>query len=261
MFTAIWKYRNFLWGMVTREFQARYLGSVLGGLWAIINPLSMIFVYTVIFSKIMRAKFAGIDDNMAYSVYLCSGLLPWLYFSEVLNRGQNMFLEFGNFIKKVSFPRASLPLIVILSATLNFLIIFAIFITFLLITGRFPGSILLMMLPLLAIQMVFMAGLSILLGVLNVFFRDIGNFMGIFLQFWLWFTPIIYPASILPPKALALLSWNPLFPLFNSYQNLFLYHTHPQWFSLLPLIGLSTFLLSLSFITFRKLSGEMVDEL
>jgi lipopolysaccharide transport system permease protein len=247
--------------MVKRDFKTRYLGSNFGGLWAIINPLFMIFVYTVIFSKIMHAKLPNLDDNMAYGVYLCAGLLPWTYFSEVVGRSLNMFVEFGNFLKKVSFPRSSLPLIVLFSSTVNFIISIGIFMIFLLFTGRFPGTVIFSMIPLLAIQLAFMAGLGIMLGTLNVFFRDLSQLMGIILQFWFWFTPIVYPISILPEKAKELLAWNPIFPLITAFQNLFLYHNQPHWLSLLPLTSLSIFLLLVSLIIFRNLSYEMVDEL
>lgn len=76
---ALWQYRGFVLSMVAREFRSRYMGSLLGSIWSILNPLAMIFTYTVIFSRVMRAKLPGIDDSMAYGLFVCAGLLPWLF--------------------------------------------------------------------------------------------------------------------------------------------------------------------------------------
>ncbi|MER2102030.1 MAG: ABC transporter permease, partial [Pseudomonas atacamensis] len=90
LYRSLYSYRGFILGSVQREFQARYRNSLFGALWPIFNPLSMIIVYTVIFSQIMRARLPGVDDSMAYSVYLCAGLLAWGLFSEITLRSQNM---------------------------------------------------------------------------------------------------------------------------------------------------------------------------
>ncbi len=96
---------------------------MLGAIWTIINPLSMIVVYTVIFSQVMRAKLPDMDSDFAYSIYLCSGVLTWGLFAEIVGRSQNVFLEYASLIKKLSFPRICLPIIVILNSLLNFGII------------------------------------------------------------------------------------------------------------------------------------------
>ena len=199
-FGALWQYRSFVASMVVREFRVRYLGSLLGSLWSILNPLAMIFIYTIIFSKIMRARLAGVDDTMAFGIFLCSGLLTWGYFSELLSRCQNIFIEQSAMLKKIRFPRIILPAVLFLSCSLNFLIIFGIFTIFLLLTGRFPGWSIVGFLPLLMIQQGFALGFGVFLGTLNVFFRDIGHFVGIALQFWFWLTPIVYPITILPER-------------------------------------------------------------
>ena len=92
--------------------------------WAVINPLAMITVYTVIFSQIMRAKLPNIDSTFAYSIYLCAGIITWGLFSEIVNKGQNVFIDNANLLKKISFPRLCLPVIVVTTALINFSIIF-----------------------------------------------------------------------------------------------------------------------------------------
>ncbi|PKA70246.1 lipopolysaccharide transport system permease protein [Pseudomonas baetica] len=261
LYRSLHTYRGFILGSVQREFQSRYRNSLFGALWPIFNPLSMIIVYTVIFSHIMRARLPGVDDGMAYSIYLCAGLLAWGLFSEITLRSQTMFLDNANLLKKISFPRFCLPVIVLLNAGINFAIIIALFLGFLLITGRWPGMALLALVPLVALQMMLCAGLGMVLGVLNVFFRDVGQLFAICLQFWFWLTPIVYPITILPEWLQRLLQYNPLTNLIGSYQNLFLYGQWPLWSSLLPTFVIGAVLCTIGLRLFRQRVGEMVDEL
>src|SRR5579862_7964714 len=125
---TLWTYRGFVASSVKREFQSKYRNSILGAAWMIINPLAMILVYTLIFSQVMRAKLPGLNSAFAYSIYLCAGTLTWGLFAEIIGRGQNVFIENANLIKKLTFPRICLPVIVALNAGLNFSIIFSIFV-------------------------------------------------------------------------------------------------------------------------------------
>ena len=247
--------------MVIREFRIRYLGSLLGSIWSILNPLAMIFIYTIIFSKIMRAKLAGVNDTMAFGLFLCAGLLTWGYFSELLNRCQYIFIEQANLLKKMKFPRITLPAILFLSSSLNFMIIFGIFILFLLITHRFPGWSILGFVPLLLMQQGFALGFGVFLGTLNVFFRDIGHFIGIVLQFWFWLTPIVYPITILPDRFQSLIRMNPMSRIVMSYQNIILRNEWPVWEDLQLHILISLASMILGAFIFVRLSGDIVDEL
>ena len=116
MFSAIYRYRGFIIDSVKRDFQSRYQTSVLGAAWLILQPIAMISVYTLIFSELMRARLAGMDGPFAYSIYLCSGVLTWGLFTETLNSLVNVFLTNANILKKLSFPRICLPIIVTASA-------------------------------------------------------------------------------------------------------------------------------------------------
>ncbi len=261
MFKALWGYRGFILGSVKREFQAKYSNSLLGAAWTVINPLAMIIVYTVVFSQIMRAKLPGIDSQFAYSIYLCAGVLTWTFFSETVSRAQNVFLENANLLKKISFPRLCLPVIVVANASLNFVIIFGLFTVFLLASGSFPGVVYLAMFPLLLIQILFSVGLGITLGVLNVFFRDVGQLFGVVLQFWFWLTPVVYPINILPEVVRQALRYNPMTNLITSYQGILVEGQWPDWSSLWPVSVLALLLCLWGMNLFRKHAGEMVDEL
>ena len=258
---AVWSFRGFVLGSVWREYQLRYRGTMLGIAWTVLQPLAMILIYTVIFSQVMKAKLPGVDSTFAYSIYLCAGVITWGLFAEIVQRSQSVFIDNANLLKKLNFPRLTLPVIVVATALLNFGIIFALFLCFLAITGNLPGISIIAIFPLLLVQVLFAVSLGVTLGVLNVFFRDAGQLSGLMLQFWFWATPVVYPASILPERLQPWMNLNPMYHLMQGYQGIFVTNQWPAWqnLSLLALIsiGISLFALRL----FRRHAGEMVDEL
>lgn len=258
---ALWQYRGFVFSMVGREFRVRYLGSLFGSIWSILNPMAMIFIYTVVFSKIMKARLAGVNDTLAYGVFLCAGLITWGFFAELLSRCQNIFIEQANLLKKVRFPRITLPASLFLTTGLNFSIIFSIFLLFLLFTGRFPGISILGFFPLLILQQALALGLGLFLGTLNVFFRDIGHFIGIVLQFWFWLTPVIYPISILPDRIRKIIELNPMTEIVLAYQQIVLQNKWPEWNTFFYHAFAAAIVMAAGSLMFIKLSGDIVDEL
>lgn len=254
-------YRGFVLGSVKRELQSRYSNSLLGALWPLLNPLAMITVYALVFSQLMRTRLPGVDNHLAYGFYLCAGFLVWGLFSEVIGRSQTMFLDNANLIKKLSFPRICIPAVVVLSAVVNFAISFFVFMAFMLITGDFPGVRIIIIPLLLAAVLVFAIGLGMILGVLNVFFRDVGQLFGIIMQFWFWLTPIVYPVSILPDAIRPLVELNPITPLIVAFQQVLVFKMWPDWPTLVypTVVGVALCLLGLRL--FRQRAGEMVDEL
>lgn len=261
MLKALWAYRGFVAASVQREFQLKYRNSLLGAAWTVLNPLAMIVVYTVIFSQVMKAKLPGLGSDFAYSIYLCAGTLTWGLFAEIAGRGQTIFLDNANLLKKISFPRLSLPVIVVLNALVNFGIVFGLFLLFLIFADLWPGWAALAVVPVLLIQLIFSIGLGVTLGVLNVFFRDVGHFFGIILQFWFWLTPIVYPVNILPDAIKTFIDYNPMYPLIAGYQAIFVTNQWPEWESLIYPLVLGLILCSLGMRLFRQHVGEMVDEL
>ncbi len=258
---AVWSYRGFILGSVKREFQAKYTNSMLGIAWTVLQPLAMIIVYTVIFSQIMRSKLPGVDSVFGYSIYLCAGIIAWGFFAEVVGRAQNVFLDNANLLKKLSFPRLCLPVILVLSSALNFLIIFGLFTFFLVVTDNFPGWAIFYLIPVIAVQIILAVGLGITLGVLNVFFRDVGQLFSVVLQFWFWLTPIVYPANILPPSIQELMKYNPMSSVIGAFQNIMVHGQSPSWITLWPTLLLGGLLCVWGLRLFQKHSGELVDEL
>lgn len=258
---SVWGYRGFILGSVQREFQVSYKNSMLGAAWTVIRPLVMIVVYTVVFSQIMRSKLPGVDSEFAYSIYLCAGVLPWSFFTEAVTRGQNVFLENATLLKKVQFPLICLPVIAMANALVNFVIIFVLFLIFLVITQSFPGVVFVALIPVLALQVLLTLGMGLTLGVLYVFFRDVGQLTAVVLQFWFWVTPVVYPLNILPPFFQQLISHNPLTHLMGAYQTVLVNGQWPDWSSLWSVALLAVFFCLAGTYLFKKHAGEMADEL
>jgi lipopolysaccharide transport system permease protein len=261
MLEALWKYRGFILASVRREFDARYRVAVLGGVWAILQPLAQIAVYTLVLSELMRARLPGHQSEFAYGIYLCAGILTWTLFAEIVTRCTGAFVDNANLLKKLSFPRICLPAIAVLSSIVNFAIILALFLAFLLVSGNLPGMPLLALIPLLALQVSLAAGLGVLMGVANVFYRDVAQGVGIAMQFWFWLTPIVYPLAVVPERFQSLILANPVTGLARGYQQVLVAGEWPNWLQLVPAAIVASLAVLAGMHFFRMHAGEMVDEL
>jgi len=261
MARELWRFRGFILESVRREFVSRYIGTQFGPLWAILQPLAMILIYTLVFASIMKPSMPGQGSRFAYSIYLCSGVLTWGFFSELLSRSVSVFIQNANLIKKVQFPKLTLPVVVILSSLIHYGIVMGLFLCFLLVTGSFPGWVTLSALPVVLLLIGFSVGLGIFCGTINVFYRDVEQTLGMVLQFCFWLTPIVYVNKTLPAGIVQMLAWNPLWPVIHAMQSIFLEHRMPDWQSLAYPATLALALLFLGFFSFRRLNAEIVDEL
>jgi lipopolysaccharide transport system permease protein len=261
MLRECWDFRDFILASVKRDFVSRYLGTQLGFFWAVAQPLAMIAIYTVVFANIMKPALPGHDSKFAYSIYLCAGILSWQLFSDLLNRSVGVFVRNATLLKKVSMPKLALPIIVALSGLSNFAVVLVLFLAFLAAVGSFPFHSILALIPVLMLIVAFALGLGVLLGTINVFYRDVEQSTSILLQFWFWLTPIVYPGRALPGFFAAVLAWNPMWPIVNFVQTIFLDGRVPAWSTLLYPFAMAVGFLLLGLLAFRRLSGEIVDEL
>lgn len=262
MINSIWQYRYFIFSCVKREFLMKYKGSLLGTFWSIFQPLAMIFVYTFIFSEVMKNKLAGMENiPFAYSIYLCSGLLTWGLFTETLQRCTDVFLQNANQIKKIFFPRICLPIITIFSSLINFFIGFTLFLLFLILINRFPLNAFFYFFVILLVQISFSVTIGIGLGVLNVFFRDTGQLLNVILQFWFWGTPIVYPATIIPESLKWVLKINPMYYITSGYQEVFVFNEIPNFIGIGIIFIISILIGVWSLHIYHRHIGELVDEL
>ncbi len=264
VFLDIWRFRGFMLNSILREVSAQFRQTILGMFWLVLQPLAMITVYTVVFARVMGSRMPEVQGVYGYSIYLCAGLLTWQFFADALGRLQGVFVNNGHLLKKASFPRVCLPLIALGVASINFLLITALFVIFLLMVGEFPGWVTLAVLPALGVQMALTMGLGLVAATLNVFFRDVGQMVSMSLLFWFWLTPIVYPAHVLP-SALSEWIWlNPMALLAHHYQHVMVTGTLPgtaAWQALGAWALLTLGLLAWGWRLYRLHSHEMADEL
>jgi len=258
---ALWAYRHFVVSSIRNELVSQFARSKLGGLWMIINPLAQVAIYALILSNVLAAKLPGVEGQYAYAIYLIAGLLAWTLFNEIVSRSTNLFIAQGNLLKKMSFPRITLPAITMGSSVLNNILLFIAALGVFLLLGHQFTPAMFWLLPLAVVVAAFGVGLGLTLGVLNVFLRDVGQFMTIVLQMWFWFTPIVYPATIIPEQYRHLLDFNPIYPLTHAYQQVLVYGQTPSFDGMLTPIGIAVALLASGLFLFRRASEEMVDVL
>ncbi|RBA52993.1 ABC transporter permease [Stutzerimonas zhaodongensis] len=260
MFAPILRYRGLIYAVTLREVKSRYIGSTLGPLWLIVPPIFMVFIYTVIFSQIMRARMPGVDHQYAYSVYLCAGLIAWNLLLELVQRSKGVFLEHSNLIKKSSFPKFILFVPVLLVALLNSVILTLLVLGFMYLSGfPMPPSIAYLA-PVLMVVVMLGLVTGALLANLNVFFRDVGQLTDIVFQALFWATPIVYPVGILAEPVQAVLAWSPLYPLIVNAQNSLLGQAVSLQQLLYP-FSVSLLVLALAIVLYRRSYADLLDQI
>ena len=261
MLQALWAYRHFVRSSIVNDLRARFARSKLGGLWMIINPLAQVAIYALILSNVLAAKLPGIENKYAYAIYLMAGLLAWTLYDEIINRCVNLFVAQGNIMKKISFPRITLPCIAVGSCLLNNLLLFTAMVGVFIVLGHHFSVAMLWLFPLTLVVLTLALGIGLILGVLNVFIRDVGLVIPIIMQVWFWLTPIVYPVTIIPEQYRHLLHYNPMYSITHAYHEILVYNRVPSFGAMMPITVIATLLLLLSLFLFRRASAEMVDVL
>jgi lipopolysaccharide transport system permease protein len=245
--------------LAKRDLTEHYSGSSLGAIWNFIYPLVNIFIYMVIFSKIMSARLPSSSSTYGYGIYLVSGVVPWTAFSNTLMRTSTVFLEKKHIITKIKVDLNTFPLYIVLSESIIFAMTFSIFIGFLFISGQ-PISPLIVLVPLVyLIQQFFAYSLGFLIAMFVVFLRDLKEIVVIGLQMWFWFTPIVYVYDILPDIVKKLMIFNPAFLFIQGYQSIFVYNQMPNFNYLLYLLVSSIMILLGANLIFKKLEKDIRD--
>ena len=225
---AIWQFRHFVRSGIQSDLTIRFARSRLGTAWSILHPLAQSAIYVVVPSEVLGARLPHVASKSAYPVYLLSGMAAWSLFQEIFGRCVTIFIDNAAALKKVAFPRVCLPLIVWGSALINHAMLLAALALVTICLGCFhPLGWLYLPIGILVIS-VFAFGMGILVGIFNVFSRDIGQASGIVLQVWFWFTPVVYPIEAVPANWRWIISANPLTPLVRSYQDALLWHVMPR---------------------------------
>jgi ABC-type polysaccharide/polyol phosphate export permease len=218
--------RFILFQLIRRDIKNKYIGSLLGFIWTIIQPLIMMFIYWFVFTVGFKA--GSIGDGIPYIAYFTTGIIAWNFFNEAINSSTNVFQEYSYLVKKINFKISILPIVKILSA-LVFHLIFIGVVILILVISKIPFSFYwFQTLYYMIAMMVLLLGLSWITSSLNVFVKDISQILTIVLLFLFWLTPIFWDFNIIPPKLQILFKLNPMFYIVDGYRNSFIYHV-PFW--------------------------------
>jgi lipopolysaccharide transport system permease protein len=258
---ALYHYRYFILTSIKTEFQSRFARSALGGLWMLLHPLAQVAIYALILSAVLSAKLPGINSPHAYAIYLMAGMLGWSLFVEVFSRSLTVFVDNGNLLKKMIFPKMALPLTIVGSALLNNILLFGAIIVVFALLGHFPSWQIIWIPVLMILSVALGLGLGLIAGILNVFMRDISQVVPIILQFWFWLTPVVYATSIIPKEYISWLMLNPMAGIVMGFHNILVYKTSPDWTLLVYPAIVSIITLALSLFMLKRASEEMVDML
>lgn len=246
--------------LVQRDFQGRYAGSLLGFLWSFVQPLWLLMLFTFVFSSVMRISPGG-TGSPRFAAFLFCGLLPWMAFQEGVLRASTAITDNSSLVKKLRFPSEVLVLAVVLAALLHEAIAAAVFVAVLAWTGDLAWGGLPWLLLALPLQAGLTLGLGLLLGAVQVFFRDTAQVLGMVFTAWFYLTPIVYPAALVPERFRALVAWNPLTALVELYRRALLGTDGLQLRGVALLAASAAVLLSVGFWLFARLKPAFVDEI
>lgn len=250
---------SLIWELTRRDFLERYAGSVLGALWAVIWPLINLFIYIVIFGKMMGGRLSATSNVYAYSIYLAVGLIPWICFTQCISRASSVFIDKKHIITKVRISLLSLLIYINLAEMITFMISCTFLLFFLLLSG-YRFTIHLLLVPFVFyLQQLLAFGLGLISAIFTVFIRDTKEVVGVILQLWFWFTPIVYVCDILPDFVKKLLIYNPGFIIIDAYHEMFVFHHYPEFSPLIVLTFLTHAIILGAYLTFRFLEKDIRD--
>jgi len=242
----LWQYRELLRFLTVRDIKVRYKQTVLGGLWAILQPFMSMVVFTIFFGMLAKVP----SDGLPYPIFVYTALLPWQFFSNGISNAGNSLVASSHLISKVYFPRIFIPAASLGAGLLDFLIAFVILIAMMFYYGIYPGlGILLMPVLLLGVAATAL-GVGMILSALNVAYRDFRYVIPFLVQFWLFATPVIYPASIVPEGWRWLINLNPMAGFISAFRASLL-GTPIPWNDLLisGVVGVGLFALGIAYFT------------
>jgi len=252
----LYNYRDMLKNLVKRDVRGRYKGSVLGFIWNFVLPLVQILVFIIVFGALFK------NPMEHYPLYLISGMIVWIWFSESINEGSGIMVANSDLLKKIYFPRMVLPISVVTSKMINFLILllFA-----LVVAGIMKGglSINLLFLPVIvAITYVMILGLTLILSALDVFFRDVQYIMAAILMAWIWATPIMYDNNMIHSDLLnKIIELNPMTYFVNMFHDVVYKGNAPGLENTLMALAIAVVVLIVGIIVFHRLERRFAEVL
>ena len=248
-------YQELIVNFTLREIKAKYKQAFLGVTWAIIQPIVLLGMLTVVFSYFARIP----SDGLPYPLFLFAALLPWQFFSSALNRGTGSLVNQAALITKIYFPRESLVLASFAAALLDFAITAIVFAALLVYYQVAPTLMWLWVIPVFVVQCIFSLGLMLYLAPLNAMYRDVGQAIPLAIQVWMYATPIMYPASLVPESIRPYYFLNPMAVLIEAYRSAMLRNQTPDLTLLGVAAALAVLVLLSGYFLFKRLEARIAD--
>lgn len=255
VFKSIYNYRELLKNNVKKEIRGKYKNSALGVIWTFLNPLLQLLVYALIFPLILKTT------QPYYVIFVCVGLIPWTFFTTSVSQSAWTIIGNGNIVKKVYFPREILPISVVTSGAVNFLISTIIIVAFCFMYGLGLTKYVIFFPLVLIIQYILQLGIAFLLSAFTVYFRDLEHFIQIVLQVMFYATPIVYAGDTIPEAFRFIINLNPMAHIINGYRDIFYNQTMPDLKVLGILLIVSIVFCAIGYVIFRKLQKGFAEEL
>ena len=255
VFKNLYNYRELLKTSVKKEVRSKYKNSFLGVLWSFLNPLLQIAVYGIVFSLILK------NPMEHYTVFLCCGLIPWTFFSAAINKAAFTFIENGNIIKKVYFPREIIPISVVTGEAVNFLISTTIILGFVIFSGMGLSRYMIFY-PLIFITLyLVILAISLIISSVCVYLRDLQHFIGIALQLLFYAAPIVYAPSSIPAEYQWILKYNPMTYIINAYRSIFYSHSMIELKPLFIVLAIAIVGCVVGYLIYSKLQKGFAEQL
>lgn len=251
------RYRELLLNITLREIKIRYKQSVLGIFWSVLQPLLMMLIFTIIFSKIGKLP----SDGIPYPLFAYTALLPWTFFATSLSFAIPSLVSNSNLLTKIYFPREIFPISSILAASVDFGIAASIFIVILFYYQVHIAITVLYIIPILLLQILLTLAVSLFASAINVYYRDVKYALPFFIQCWMYLSPVIYSETSVPVRFRNLYMLNPMAPIISGYRNVLLKGTLPDFYYL-GIAAIVTFiLLFLSYKYFKRVEMSFADRI
>jgi len=251
----LWQYRDLFHTLTVHRIKVRYKQSVLGLAWAILQPLSLMLIYTVIFSVIAKVPSEGVP----YAVFAYAALLPWTFFSSSLTNATQGLVSHSQLVTKVYFAREILPLTYVSAALFDFAVATSFLIALFFYYGVHLTSWALWAIPILILLVALATACSLFLSAMQVKFRDIGVAMPLLLQLWMFSTPVVYPLSAVPQRYRGWYVLNPLVGAIENFRRVVLQGVEPDYHSLAISAIVAAILLPLTYLYFKRVEATMAD--
>lgn len=254
--SELYTYREMIFSMIRRDIRGKYKASALGFLWTFLNPLLQLFIYTMVFSVILRA---GIED---FYIYLFIGLVPWNFFAASVSGGAFCVVGQENLIKKIYFPRLVLPISYVTSAFVNMLLTFIVIFLVLILSGRGLNFVALLFLPVIwLVEYLLALGMCMVTSALTVYFRDLEYLLNIVMMGWMYLTPIMYTTEMVPEELRPLFLLNPMTAIIEAYHEILYFKMIPQIETLTNAMVWGIGLLIIGSLIFERMQRKFVEEL